>query len=252
MKSFTTIVAFAASATIVRAQAVFNQSTGQFSCSIPNGNFCASDSLQASIIIRCTNGVGYAGNCNDDEAGEPPLGVNYAPCWQSSPTAGNAACMKNCIVHPDAGGRFSLASCSATPISSFVPVPTTTVLVPSNVTETSYPSVTTVTVPCHKCQGGVTTVTVPCLTSLFSTVPAPTVPVPTGGWYPTTNGTQSSYIPVSSPTTSSTEGTTVIATATPILPTATVSTFPTYTGAATTARAGSALAIVGLFAAYFL
>ena len=42
---------------------------GTINCSgaLYNGsNVCASDSLTSNIIIRCSNGTGYAGNCNDE------------------------------------------------------------------------------------------------------------------------------------------------------------------------------------------
>lgn len=125
--------------------------------------------MVTNIIIRCTNGVGHPGNCNDKYvpihicfglavpltkhdslAGEPPLGVSYAPCmfkahhlplrnrsrryfvrrtnlplgYQSSTSAGDAACSKNGIVYgangpfPVPGGTVSsssVASASATP-----------------------------------------------------------------------------------------------------------------------------------------
>jgi len=74
-------------------------SNGTFYCPVVNGTYCAG----GSIIIRCTNGIGYPGNCNDNLAGEPPLGVNPASCFQCSTTAGAAACSKNGIVYPTSG-----------------------------------------------------------------------------------------------------------------------------------------------------
>lgn len=238
MKSLTAVIALAATATLIRAQAVFNNSTGQYDCSILNGTFCASDSLQSSIIIRCTDGIGYAGNCNDNLDGEPPQGNMFSPCWQDSPSSGNAACSKNCIAYPDAGGQFSLKNCQAT----LAPLTPNSTVVPSNSTSTSYwVTVTTVALPCPKCQGGITTVTVPC--------PSPGLAFPTGGSYPGNNGTNPLYSSVSSPSPTSSS----VPIGLPIPPpTSTVSSIPTFTGAANIARAGSALAAVGLFAAYFL
>ncbi|CAL3968570.1 unnamed protein product, partial [Diplocarpon coronariae] len=63
--------------------------SGKFVCPAenPNGAFCAGDSLSTNIIIRCQDGVGQPGNCNDNLAGYFPYGVQFAPCWQSSPTS---------------------------------------------------------------------------------------------------------------------------------------------------------------------
>ncbi|SLM37901.1 hypothetical protein LPUS_07892 [Lasallia pustulata] len=119
MKTFTL---FAALATVVTAQVTFLPN-GTYSCAIANGDYCAGDTLVTNIIIRCTDGVGQPGNCDDNLAGEPPLGVNYSPCYQSSPTAGDAACSKNGIVYgpngtfpvPGAVSSSSAVSASATP-----------------------------------------------------------------------------------------------------------------------------------------
>ncbi|KAL1297260.1 hypothetical protein AAFC00_004819 [Neodothiora populina] len=82
-------------------------SDGSYSCAIANAAYCASTTLNNNIIIRCTNGVGQAGNCNDNLAGEYPVGVKWAPCWQSSPTAGDAACSKNGTVYPESGVNYN-------------------------------------------------------------------------------------------------------------------------------------------------
>ena len=56
------------------------------------------------IIIRCNNGVGTAGNCNDNLADQPPFGDNgLAGCYQSSMNAGDAACTKAGLVYPASG-----------------------------------------------------------------------------------------------------------------------------------------------------
>lgn len=88
-----------------------NNQTNQYDCAGANANYCASGSLEGDIIIRCNgSSVGQPGRCTDNLAGEPPLGVNAALCWQSSDTAGDAACEKDCIVYPEQSGRqpFSL------------------------------------------------------------------------------------------------------------------------------------------------
>ncbi|KAF6232759.1 hypothetical protein HO173_008973 [Letharia columbiana] len=89
------------------AQVIFNTSTYQFICpsTPPNAAYCAGPSLTSNIIIRCTGTSGQAGNCNDNLAGVPPLGVKgFAPCDESSPTAGDAACSYGGTVYPDGVG----------------------------------------------------------------------------------------------------------------------------------------------------
>jgi hypothetical protein len=67
-------------------------STNTWTCPIADGVYCAGDSLKTNIIIRCTGTVGQPGNCNDNLAGEPPLGVNPTVCY--APALGTAACAK--------------------------------------------------------------------------------------------------------------------------------------------------------------
>ncbi|KAK4541856.1 hypothetical protein LTR36_007388 [Oleoguttula mirabilis] len=76
---------------------------GSISCPIVNGTYCAGASGTTNIIIRCTNGVGQAGNCNDNLDGEPPLGVSFAPCFDCGDTSGRAACSKMGVVYPGSG-----------------------------------------------------------------------------------------------------------------------------------------------------
>ncbi|TKA71595.1 hypothetical protein B0A49_04728 [Cryomyces minteri] len=104
MKSLT-LALLAGAAAVANSQYVTNVN-GTFSCPILNGAYCAGDSLVTNIIIRCNNGVGQPGNCNDNLSGEPPDGVNYAPCYQTSTTAGDAACSKNGTVYPASGAPF--------------------------------------------------------------------------------------------------------------------------------------------------
>ncbi|PBP25514.1 hypothetical protein BUE80_DR003590 [Diplocarpon rosae] len=94
--------------------------SGTFICPAdkPNGAFCAGDSLSTNIIIRCKDGVGQPGNCNDNLAGYFPYGVRSAPCWQSSATSGVAACSKNCVVQGGSGtynGTLTLPNCTPIP-----------------------------------------------------------------------------------------------------------------------------------------
>lgn len=101
-------------AAVAYGQATFNQTTGKFTCAIPNGEYCAGDSLSSNIIIRCSNGVGQPGNCNDNLAGVPPVGVKTsALCYQTSANAGDAACSFNGIAYPDSGSPFSIPGSGA-------------------------------------------------------------------------------------------------------------------------------------------
>ncbi|KAK2034670.1 hypothetical protein LX32DRAFT_689200 [Colletotrichum zoysiae] len=115
MKTSATLV-LAASA-LASAQVVYNSTTGQYTCSRPNVAFCAGDSLATDIIIRCdANGLGQPGRCTDNLAGQFPLGVQPALCWQSQPQAGDAACAKNCVVY--ASQPFQLPSSVCTPYAT--------------------------------------------------------------------------------------------------------------------------------------
>ena len=42
-----------------------NSTNNAFICPLSANAFCAGMSLTQNIIIRCTNGVGQPGNCND-------------------------------------------------------------------------------------------------------------------------------------------------------------------------------------------
>jgi len=107
---------------------VTQQPNGTFTCAIPNGDYCAGESLSTNIIIRCTNGIGQPGNCNDNLAGVPPVGVKpFAPCYQTSDVAGDAACSWNGIAYPDSGSPYPIPGASV--ISSLLP--TTSVVVPT-------------------------------------------------------------------------------------------------------------------------
>ncbi|ROV98503.1 hypothetical protein VSDG_04328 [Cytospora chrysosperma] len=117
MKSITLLLA--ASAGLTTAQLQYNETSSQFTCAEPDQAYCVSDSLQSSIIVRCDdNAIGYPGNCDDNLDGEPPLGLQYSPCWQTSNTTGDAACSKNCVVYGSSGnynGTFTLPADECTP-----------------------------------------------------------------------------------------------------------------------------------------
>ncbi|KAF4626778.1 hypothetical protein G7Y89_g11382 [Cudoniella acicularis] len=93
--------------------------TGAITCTEnPNGSYCVGDSLVGTFIVQCSNGVGTAGNCIDLTASKPPINQYYGPCYQSSPTAGDAVCSKDCIGY-GAYGSFPLpASAGCVPLSS--------------------------------------------------------------------------------------------------------------------------------------
>ncbi|KAF3928619.1 hypothetical protein AA313_de0204959 [Arthrobotrys entomopaga] len=132
-----TIVALAAAAATASAELVFDNGTFKCLGDAAGKNFCAGDSLQTNIIIRCTGETGQPGNCNDNLAGVPPVGVKtFAPCYQTSNTTGDAACSFNGIAYPDSGNSFPIpgasSSSSAAPTyggssSSSVPIYTTSV-----------------------------------------------------------------------------------------------------------------------------
>ncbi|KAK1970393.1 hypothetical protein LY78DRAFT_570046 [Colletotrichum sublineola] len=115
MKTSATLVL--AASVLASAQVVYNSTTGQYLCSRPNSAFCAGDSFGTDIIIRCdANALGQPGRCTNNLAGQFPLGVQPALCWQSQPQAGDAACEKNCIVY--ASQPFQLPSSVCTPYAT--------------------------------------------------------------------------------------------------------------------------------------
>ncbi|KAK6345742.1 hypothetical protein TWF718_007649 [Orbilia javanica] len=118
-----TIVALATAAA-VNAQLVYNETTGVFQClgDAADKNFCAGDSLSTNIIIRCNGEVGQPGNCNNNLAGVPPIGVKTsALCWQTSETAGDGACSFEGIVHSDDGTTFPVPSAASSSSSTVEP-----------------------------------------------------------------------------------------------------------------------------------
>ncbi|MCJ1357451.1 MAG: hypothetical protein MMC33_007447 [Icmadophila ericetorum] len=149
MKSFIVAAAIVVAA-ISGASAQFTiNPNGTITCaaSDPNGDFCAGASLSTNIIIRCTSGVGQAGNCNDNLAGVPPVGVkDFAPCFQSSPTAGDAVCSFNGIGYPSNGSAsFPLPGTNTTATTTVTVTSTSTSSVPV-VTSTLVSGNATVTV----------------------------------------------------------------------------------------------------------
>ncbi|KAI9792695.1 MAG: hypothetical protein M1816_001794 [Peltula sp. TS41687] len=108
------------SAGLVAAQVTQDPSTGAFTCSgyNPSANYCAGESQRTNIIFRCNNGIAQPGNCNDNLAGVPPVGVkSAATCYESSPTAGDAACSFNCVVYRT-NDTFTIPGCTPSVSSS--------------------------------------------------------------------------------------------------------------------------------------
>ncbi|KAJ6255909.1 hypothetical protein Dda_9368 [Drechslerella dactyloides] len=182
---FATLAIVAASA--VSAQVTFDN--GDFKClgSAAGKNFCAGDSLKTNIIIRCTGEKGQPGNCNDNLAGIPPVGVKFADCYQTSNTTGDAACSFQGIVYPDGGEPFPIpgfSSSSSAPVypsstSSVAPPPT--YLPPGNATTTGGSTMATVTA---------TTTTTTCPTTSQAPTGGPPPNPPAG------NATYSSTLPI--------------------------------------------------------
>jgi hypothetical protein len=56
----------------------------------PNGNFCWG--ITNTYIIRCHHGIPNVGHCDVEMNGHPSS--LYSPCWETSPTSGDAACSK--------------------------------------------------------------------------------------------------------------------------------------------------------------
>ncbi|KAK5118697.1 hypothetical protein LTR85_007903 [Meristemomyces frigidus] len=100
---FIAAIAAAGLAALASAQGPVFSDNGTISCPVGNGTYCAGTSGTTNIIIRCLNGVGQGGNCNDNLAGEPPVGVNFAPCFDCGANSSRAACSKDGIVYPGSG-----------------------------------------------------------------------------------------------------------------------------------------------------
>ncbi|KFX90370.1 hypothetical protein V490_06485 [Pseudogymnoascus sp. VKM F-3557] len=143
---FTTAVLVSAAAALTSATAPdYDPTTGKWTCHVPDAVYCAGDSLKTNIIIRCNGLVGQPGNCNDNLAGEPPVGVQPTLCY--APELHSAACVKNCIVYGGSGnldGTFPLPADVCTPTE---PEPTTTTTGPEPTTTTTEPEPTTTTEP---------------------------------------------------------------------------------------------------------
>ncbi|KFY31618.1 hypothetical protein V494_07933, partial [Pseudogymnoascus sp. VKM F-4513 (FW-928)] len=139
---FSTAVLIGASAALTSATGPdYDPTTGKWTCHVPDAVYCAGDSLQTNIIIRCTGLVGQPGNCNDNLAGEPPQGVQPTLCY--APELHKAACVKDCIVY---GGSGNLEGTFPLPADVCTPAETTTSAEPTSTT-TAEPTDTTTAEP---------------------------------------------------------------------------------------------------------
>ncbi|KAG5940460.1 hypothetical protein E4U59_002421 [Claviceps monticola] len=89
-------VAFAISPVVVSAIASGGPPAGALvNCAKPSASYC----LGGDGILRCgADSIGIQGRCSDNVAGYPPFG-GMASCQESSELAGDAACVKNCVVY---------------------------------------------------------------------------------------------------------------------------------------------------------
>lgn len=228
-------------AAVAYGQATFNSTTGEFTCAIPNGVYCAGSSLTSNIIIRCSNGVGQPGNCNDNLAGVPPVGVKTsALCYQTSDTAGDGACSYNGVAYPDNGNPFTIGASSSTSTSCSTSTSTTV--------STSCSTSTTLSTSCST-----STSSTPVYSASSTYTPPPYQTAnstsystgPTGTGYPTGTGSGPTGTGTGYPTGTGT-GATWSGTSTP--------TITPYTGAGNALFASSPMAVLPVvgFLAYFL
>ncbi|KAK3325665.1 hypothetical protein B0H66DRAFT_599816 [Apodospora peruviana] len=225
---------------------------GTYTCEKPNLAFCAGDSMKTDIIIRCYGTRGQPGRCGDNLSGEPPVGNTPALCYQTSDTAGDAACEKNCVVYGGSGnaaGEFTLPPSLCTP--TFTP---SSSAASSTSSSSGYP-VSSSSESSSSSSTTTTTTTPVCTTTTVSVISSSSV---------YTAPTSSPVISVSTPV-YPTNGTTVVisttytsGTATPVKPSSSSSSSTTTTvptaGAALHhgGAAGGALALAGFVAAYIL
>ncbi|KFY24358.1 hypothetical protein V493_05290 [Pseudogymnoascus sp. VKM F-4281 (FW-2241)] len=137
---FSTVLLISASAALTSATGPeYDPETNTWKCHVADAVYCAGDSLKTNIIIRCTGLVGQPGNCNNNLAGQPPMGVHSSVCY--SPGLHSAACAKNCIVY---GGSGNLDGDFALPAELCTPAPTqpTTYTVPEPTLSTISPTYT--------------------------------------------------------------------------------------------------------------
>ncbi|KAH6610055.1 hypothetical protein Trco_000075 [Trichoderma cornu-damae] len=114
------VIAAVAAAALASAQAP-PEGTNKVSCAKPNANYC----YGGNVIIRCdASAIGTASRCSDNVAGYAPLG-GAASCYQSSETAGDAACQKNCVVYAEPSFTLQASECTPSFVASATAAPTT-------------------------------------------------------------------------------------------------------------------------------
>ncbi|KAB5554764.1 hypothetical protein GE09DRAFT_139557 [Coniochaeta sp. 2T2.1] len=224
MKS-SALITVLATAAVATAQVTVDN--GTYICAKPNVAYCAGDSMKTDIIIRCNSEMrGQPGRCSDNLAGEPPVGVRPALCYQTDNTKGDAACEKNCIVYGGSGngaGIFTLPASLCTPEFSATGTSTGGGIATTTTTSTSSPSA-------------------PPPAEETTTPPTVVVPTTTAPVYPTgNNGTVITSVP--SPVQPSTGP--------PVVPT-TTGPAPISTAGAAANVAGGLLAGLGMAVAYVL
>jgi len=117
MSFYKSALILALASSILAQNCTFNDikcpSTGEF-------NVCGGASLGTNIIFRCSNGCPQPGNCNDNLAGVPPVGVKTnAKCYQDSAISGNAQCTFDCVAVTRAdGSSFYPVGCTSSSSSA--------------------------------------------------------------------------------------------------------------------------------------
>ncbi|CEJ94663.1 hypothetical protein VHEMI10180 [[Torrubiella] hemipterigena] len=105
----------AAAATLAAAEPQKAMPSGtKINCARPNGSYCMGD----DTILKCDgNAEGMPMKCADDiMAMSPSAKGGAATCRESSKEAGDAACMKNCVVYASPS-KYTLGPDQCTPSS---------------------------------------------------------------------------------------------------------------------------------------
>jgi hypothetical protein len=170
-------------------------------CPIANGTFCAGVSLSTPIFVICTNSKPSLFNCQDT------LGDSSAICYQSSATAGNAACAAHGVVYPPGSPSYSYATSASLSGSAATPSLPPAVSAHFNGTQCGCKNGTHPTPPGGPVSGWSSYYPPPVVTKPVSSIP----PLSTGtGYIPCTNTTTTSSTKLSvsyKPTTTSKTGT---------------------------------------------
>ncbi|KAL7921814.1 hypothetical protein ACQKWADRAFT_114574 [Trichoderma austrokoningii] len=229
----TAAIIVAAAAALASAQAP-PEGTNKVTCLKPNANYC----YGGDIIIRCdANGLGTAGVCSDNVAGYPPLG-GVAECWESTKTAGDAACQKNCVVYAQPSS-FTLPASQCTPSATISATVSATTAPQTSAPGTVIYTTTVV--------NGTVTLTVPCTTAAATSVTGIVIPPPITPSVPVVTPTGTGVPPPAGGNQTAPGGSN-----TPVGPTSTGTPPPIPTGGAVANRATGALVAMGLVAVYLL